>query len=188
MPKFQQNLVWLVGGLFAITVVAVLWANLFGSSDARDAFAKWGLVGVVGEVVALFVLITKGILGPRTYSVTLGPPERMEGFNFSRIGWDKDRCRALCAGLEVKVTPVRSAIGGSFEIVIPSEILAKTTETQPIELQLIDKKGYKWEVEPFHVFQRTVTLAYLEATEQQIIAAYSPEKKKDATGAQGATP
>jgi hypothetical protein len=187
VPKLQQNLVWLVGGLFALTVIAVLWANLVGSTDTRDAFARWGLLGVVGEVVALFVLITRGIVLPRTYSVTLGPPEDMPGFNFSRIAWDKDRCRALCAGLDMKVTPVRSAIGGSFEIVIPPEILAKTTETQPIELRLIDKKGYTWEVQSFHVFQRTVILEYMEQRDE-IIAAYSPEKKKDLNVARGAVP
>jgi hypothetical protein len=171
MSRIQRNLVFFLGALFTITLLAVIWANISGSDDVRANFARWGLGAVVLEAVVLFGLVTRVIFRQPIYTITLAPPTDMPGFNVSRISWDREHCIALCAGKKFKINPVLGAMGASFEVRLPPSIFEKITDTEPVELQLVDRNGHRWEVRPFFVFQRPIALSYLDKREQ-VIATY----------------
>src|SRR5258708_7136807 len=85
MTKAQRNVLILLGTLVAITLLSVIWANVFSHNDEiKDNFAKWGLGAVVAEIIGLFVFVVRGIFRQRTYTITLGPPKDMPGFDVSR--------------------------------------------------------------------------------------------------------
>jgi hypothetical protein len=102
------------------------------------------------------------------YTITLGPPDDMQNLSLARISWDLDKCIVRCADTEVNVKP---AFGhGGFEVRLPPKVLAKISDTETLQLQLVDRKGLQWEVRPF--FLRTVvSLSYL-CSEDDVKAAY----------------
>jgi hypothetical protein len=108
---------------------------------------------------------------PPQYTITLAPPKDMQGLDVSRLAWERDKCFALCAGKEFKVRPVLGAMGASFEVRLAGEIFDVINDVEPVELQLVDRKGNRWETSPFFVYQQSVALSYIEEKEK-IIASY----------------
>jgi Domain of unknown function (DUF4062) len=104
------------------------------------------------------------------YAITLAPPRDMPGFDVSRLDWDRDKCFAIFGERKFRVRPVLSG-GASFEIRLGREIVEAINDEEPMELELVDKRGHHWETRPFFVNQQSVALSYLDDRED-IIASY----------------
>ena len=108
---------------------------------------------------------------PSRYTITLAPPRDMAGLDVSRLVWDREKCFALCGGREFRVRPVLGATGASFEVRLAGEIFEVINDVEPVELQLVDRMGHRWETNSFYVYQQSVALAYRDSKEE-IIASY----------------
>jgi len=153
-------------GFFALVVLVVEAAIgvLAATSEKADRapliFGMIGVLALVILIVALLAFFRKDIFDKRlthSYSIVLSPDVDLAGFDIGGISWDAGRCFLNYAGKKALVRPVRGPVAGT-EIRIPSEVLTQLSDVEPIDIELIDRKGLKWEVPPFFVYQRSVRM------------------------------
>jgi hypothetical protein len=168
--------------LIALVIEGTLAVFATRASGANLTVLIYGMVGsLVLMILVVFVLLVfdrdivlKSISTSAApdfrqliYTVTLAPPKEMPFF-LTRVAWDHKQCFVRCADTTV---PVRPAFGhGGYEVRLPSKILSKMTNTEPIELSLVDKKGLHWEVRPF-LLRTEVPLICME-TDATVVASY----------------
>ena len=70
------------------------------------------------------------------------------------------------------IIPAKTLSGQTFEIKLPDGLYDQVGEKKTIEMNLTDKKGNKWEVKPFYLFQRQVELSPLDEDKQKMLADY----------------
>jgi hypothetical protein len=160
--------------LVVLTVLAVLGAGLGLFPAAKDSLTRWGPVGALAEIIALFGFVTKALFSKQTghrLSLLLGPPMELRDFDITRIQWADKDCTVRAGKKRQPVTLVPSRAGGSFRIQLPNGFLESIDSQQPIELLLRDDKGNRWCVRPFFPSENMVPLFLLES-EQKIIADY----------------
>jgi hypothetical protein len=137
-------------------------------------FCKMGMAGVIGEIIALFIFVTNHVFSNNTYSIIIGPPSNLPGFDITQIPWDFDKCYINFSGKRKLVRPALAAVGLNFEVRLPSEVLETITDTEPVDFEFIDKHGIRWEIRPFYIFQRSVPLVHV-GNKNQIIDTISLE-------------
>jgi len=160
--------------LVILTVLAVLGAGLGLFPDAKDSLTKWGPVGALAEIIALFGFVTRALFSKQAghqLSLLLGPPAELTDIDITRIQWAEKDCIVRAGKKRQPVTLVPSRAGGSFRIQLPSGFLESIDSQQPIDLQLMDGKGNRWCVRPFFPSENMVPLFLLES-EEKIIADY----------------
>jgi hypothetical protein len=160
--------------LVVLTVLAVLAAGLGLFPAAKESLTKWGPVGALGQIIALFIFVTKILFSKqdgRRVSLLLGPPTEFPDLDITRILWSDEECLVRAGKRRQRVTLVPARAGGSFRIQMPNGFLESVDSQQPIELLLKDAKGNRWCVRPFFPSENMVPLFLLE-TEEKIIADY----------------
>ena len=145
--------------LLLLTIVitgAVLAANLglFGESEIVRNFANWGLVPILGGIVAAYVAITRGFFAKvRRLRVSLG----FEGKNPGEVALDPGRCKYQLLdedGKDVgRGTVIPVAEGQGWECTLPP----KAGEAYFVILTLQDSGGTTWRVGPFYTFRTSQT-------------------------------
>ena len=107
------------------------------------------------------------------YSLLIGPPENLRSFDITLINWDNDACFLVCGGSKEKIGLVRSRVGPTFRVNIPYKLLEKARE-EAIALDLKDRKGNRWEVRSFYLYENLLPLSLVESIEK-IIHDYGEE-------------
>src|SRR4051794_26739043 len=94
MSRIRALLLIFLCILVSVTVLAVLAANtgLLGQTNVVLNFAKFGMAGVVAEIIALFIFVTKALFRQPVYSIVIGPPNEIPGFDITRISSDNKKC------------------------------------------------------------------------------------------------
>lgn len=174
MSDTRQYLLAFLCLLILLTVLAVLAANMgwLDGTPQVEAFAKWGLGVVLAEIMALFVFVTRNVFRQPTYSLMLSAPTDLPGLDVMRISWDRDKCFVSYGDKKVNVKPAFEGV--NFEIRLPPKIIDKITDTDAVEVELVDKKGNRWVTQSVFLFRRTMSLIYLESRET-IIKSYEVE-------------
>jgi len=101
------------------------------------------------------------------YSVLVGPPEDMPDLDVAIIEWDDAQCFLIGVGIKLKepITLVPTRLGPTFRVQIPERVLDQLRPEYPLELQLKDRKGHRWRVRRFFIFENLLPLAFAEAKE-----------------------
>jgi len=108
------------------------------------------------------------------YSLYVGPPEELQNLDITLISWD-DQCFLVShtLNLKEKITLVRSRVGPSFRVEIPPKVVKKVKD-EAVTLELKDRKGNRWEVDYFYLYENLLPLSLVESKEQ-IIQDYGGE-------------
>ena len=109
------------------------------------------------------------------YSLSIGPPENLRNLDITLIKWDDDACFLVCGDLKEKISLVRARVGPSCRVNIPPKVLEKVKE-EPVALDLKDKKGNRWEVRSFYLYENLIPLSLVEST-AKIIDDYGEENQ-----------
>jgi hypothetical protein len=96
------------------------------------------------------------------YSLLIGPPENLRDLDITLISWDGDGCFLLSGDLKEKISLIRSKVGPTFRVNLPQAILDKIKE-EVIALELKDRKGNRWEVRSFYLYENLVPLSLVES-------------------------
>jgi hypothetical protein len=107
------------------------------------------------------------------YSLLIGPPENLRNFDITLINWDNDACVLVCGELREKIGLVRARVGPTFRVNIPHKLLEKVRE-EAVTLDLKDKKGNRWEVRSFYLYENLLPLSLVESIEK-IVKDYGEE-------------
>jgi len=107
------------------------------------------------------------------YSLLIGPPENLRDLDITLINWDGDNCFLISGGLKEKINLIRSKVGPTFRVNIPPSTLDKIKE-DVIALELKDRKGNRWEVRSFYLYENLVPLSLVESR-TKIIQDYGEE-------------
>jgi hypothetical protein len=171
MSRPQYLVLVALTALVVLTVLAVLGAGLGLFPEAKESLTKWGPVGALAEIIALFSFVTKALFSRVGLALLLGPPRELPDFDITRIEWAEEDCvvRAGEKRERVKLVPARA--GGSFRVQLPHGFLDTVDGQQAIELSLKDAKGNRWSVRPFFPLENMVPL-FLVESEEKIIADY----------------
>lgn len=162
MNSTQRYTLIFLCALVFLTVVAVL-AAVFGiwifdkESETTKAFAQYGQVAVLGEIIGLFAIVTRWVFSQRSgaYSLVISPHSEWSHLD---LAWDVNNCYLKFRDQTVRVSPVLSLVGEAWEIRLPSEVFEKIQPTEAPVLILTDKKGNQWEGGPFYLFQRQLSV------------------------------
>lgn len=159
----QRNLLIFICVLVLVTLVAVLLAT-FGPirNNVTDSLAKYGQIAVLGEIIAIFVVVSKNVFSPTTgaYSLVISmDPQWLE----LDVDWDVNKCSLRFGDSELSVKPALSPLGPGWEIKLPSNEFKKVRDTDVGELFLTDSKGNRWEGSAFYFFQRQINVRTLES-------------------------
>lgn len=157
--KSQKFLLFTVAGLTILTVLAVLFSNLFEMGDIN--FRKWGLAAVLAEIVGLFVLIVKMSFKSRQINVFLAMPDELKEYTNS-INWDSNSCYIVLSGKKEKVKLTKSDVGPGFKVYFNQDLLGQIFESEILEFELMELNGNKWRVGPFNLNDFTRNLEFLE--------------------------
>jgi hypothetical protein len=161
MSTLTRPAFYVLSVVVLFTVAAVLAANLgfLPSSDVTAHFAKWGLAGVLAEMIALFGLIIRAALKGQQFALAVSLPPKLREIDISEIVWNTQKCVVIYGkGKEATITPVLSRETGTFYIPIPSKVLELSGATETIELKLTDTTNLVWNIKPFYLFYRSETL------------------------------
>ena len=159
MDTAQRNLLIFLCSLVLLTVIAVLAAT-FGfpvRSDTTETFAKWGQAAVLGEIVALFLLIARNIFSDKggAFSLVVSPKPEWSSLD---LAWKNDACFIRFGTEKFPVYPALSPVGAAWEIRLPGNIYRRLKDTDVLELFLTDQKGNQWEGGAFFLFQKQLHL------------------------------
>lgn len=172
MRTSQLIILATLSGLVVLTVVAVLAANfgLLGPEAAQSPLARWGLAGVLGELVALYVLIGRLVFEKRReITVEIGPPRELPNLDISQIEWVKQDCfLETWEGTKVSIGLVPSQVGPSLRVELPTNVGNILATDKYVELMLKDKKGNTWQVKPFRTWETLRPLAICKPLEKII--------------------
>jgi hypothetical protein len=106
------------------------------------------------------------------YSLLIGPPENLRNLDVTLINWD-EQCFLVARRVREQITLVRSRVGPTFRVEIPPKLVQKVKD-EPVALELKDRKGNRWEVESFYMFENLLPLSLVES-KQKIIRDYGEE-------------
>ena len=142
---------------------------------------------VVGMIALMFFVVTvvaflaysgRGLFSPggqggeltktSRYSLLVGPPEDMPELDIAVIDWDDSECFIVGNKLREQITLVPTRVGPSFRVQIPQQVLDNLEPEHPLELQLKDKKGHRWRVRRFFIFENLLPLSWTEDRESII--------------------
>ena len=149
MGKTKRNLLIFLCGLVFLTVVAVLVANFIPEpGDTTKDFAKWGSFAVLGEILALFVLVTRTAIGrsASAFTIVLDRPREAEwaDLNVKDIVWDEKKCIMLLGNESIPITPAHMEGSGDWVIKLSSDLYGNISETDVIDLILVDDGENIW--------------------------------------------
>ena len=167
--------------LVVLTVLAVLGAGLGLFPSAKDSLTKWGPVGALAEIIALFGFVKKTLFSKQDghgnrLSLLLGPPTEFPDLDITRIQWSDEDCIVRAGKKRQRVALVPARAGGSFRIQLPNGFLESIDGQQPIEFLLKDTKGNRWCIRPFFPSENMVPLFLIES-EEKIIADYRDQDR-----------
>lgn len=160
MEKARIATIFVLLALLVLTALAVLGANLnfFGAATRDSAFAKWGITGVLAEIVALCWFLVKFLFKESRLALLVCLPSELAAQEIRLIEWDEDECFILGAKLREKVKLIPSPVGPSLRVHFPPRILDLLKDEEFLELQLRDMNGNRWEVKRFYPFENVHTL------------------------------
>jgi hypothetical protein len=124
------------------------------------------VVGIVGFL--LYSGRVRDLLGiaepfkSSRYSLLVGPPKDMPDFDVAAIDWDDSECFLVGTKLKEQITLVPTRVGPSFRVEIPQRVFDKLGPEDSLELQLKDKKGHRWRVKRFFIFENLLPLSWGE--------------------------
>jgi hypothetical protein len=174
----RDIILWTLVFTVVLTVLAVLAAALgFIQSEQAALLAKWGMVGVLGEIIALFVYVSKWTLRERKPSLILVAPRippSLRHLDIARIDWSRDSCYIVFGSVRERIQLIPDPIGSAFRVQIPDGVMEKLKDDDVLELQLLDTKGNSWHVRPFLLFQSQLSLS-THAKIDKIISDYGDE-------------
>lgn len=107
------------------------------------------------------------------YSLLIGPPERLPNLDITLINWDNDGCFLISGNLREPIRLVPSRKGPTFSVNAPPKVLNKVKD-EALALELKDRKGNRWEVRSFYLYENLLPLSLVESKEK-IIQDYSQE-------------
>jgi hypothetical protein len=158
-------------------VIGLLAAFVPASERGSIMIYMIGILALLVVVVAglacfrIDALMGKRINSDRTYSVVISAPTSLADLDIERIAWDREKCYLCYGNRKEKINPVFGAVGLGLEVRISSPVLDAISHTEPVDLQFVDRLGFRWEVAPFYIYQRTVRLRCL-SKEREVILAY----------------
>ena len=127
-----SSLLYFVAILTTLTAIAVLACNVFPNYFTKtEQFAKWGLGGVLAEIIGLFVLLTKNSTKEKRIIVNLSFSEDYKAtYTVNKIIWNPDLCFAKAGAMKEKIQLIRSQeiqilIGDNFLLLKKSHPLIK---------------------------------------------------------------
>jgi hypothetical protein len=158
---------------FFVLVVLIVESILgilvgFGEVGEKTVLIKWMFILIfvlVGIVAALAFFRPEALSGIRyqssniKYSLLVGQPENMPSFDITLIDWNEDECFVVCTNLREKIALIPSRVGPSFRVHIPGNVLDKIKTDEAISLELKDRKGNRWKVKPFYLFENLLPLS-----------------------------
>jgi len=156
------------------TVAAVLWVNLgFAGPEAQKGnFATWGTAAVLGEIVALFVLIGRSVWLPKPrLSIQILPPQDFPAVRPGRFIWNDQKCFVRSTNVDKQVRLINSNIGQAWTVYIPQDILNQIADKEYIEFYFEDSNGHEWAAGPFLKNEYVLPLICLD--EEKTKAAYA---------------
>lgn len=109
------------------------------------------------------------------YSLLIGPPDNLRNLDITLINWDNSGCFLLCGELREGISLVRSRVGPMYRVNIPPAVLEKVKE-EAVSLELMDKKGNRWEVRSFYLYENLLPLSLVESM-TKIIQDYGEENQ-----------
>lgn len=171
--------------VLVVLVVEVVFGVVASLREGQDrTYLVIGMIALMFFVVAIVAFLlysgrgqellrarSEGDTKSSRYSLLLGPPEDMPEFDIAMIEWDDSECFIIGTKLKEQITLVPSRVGPSFEIKIPRRVLDDLEPEDPVEIQLKDKKGHRWKVKRFFIFQNLVRLSWAEER-AKILEAY----------------
>ena len=148
----KRHIFFLLSALTALTVVAVLVANVFEIGDPN--FRKWGLAAVLGEIIGLFVMAVRTSFKHQPINVNLSLPEEWHG-EFGKLQWDSANCFVLAGDIKEKISLAESDIGPAFTAQLSATFIGNLADHQLVHFELADSQGRSWRVGPFRLHERT---------------------------------
>lgn len=167
--------------LVVLIVEAILGTVAFTLEVGADR--TFVIRAMIVLIFALVVIVTSlalwrpGILAGKDpesetkYSLLIGPPEDLRNLDVTLIYWDESFL--VARGVREQITLVRSRVGPTFRVEIPPKLVQKVKD-EPVALDLKDRKGNRWEVENFYMFENLLPLSLVES-KQKIIQDYGEE-------------
>ena len=177
MNKRRDLILIILVLLVLLTALAVLAANLGWIKSASPAFAQWGMAGVLAEIVALFVYVSKWTFKERKPAVILVAPKsptQLQSLDITRIDWVQKECFILSGQIKEPIRVVPDPVGTAFRVFLPDGLIEKLKDDDVVELELKDMKGNSWHVRPFLPFQTLMPLS-TRTSIAKIIADYGDE-------------
>jgi hypothetical protein len=161
--------------VLVVLVVEVVFGIIAGLQQGPDrTYLIVGMIFLMFFVVAIVGVLAylgKG-LGQNDFSGRLSllvlPPEDMPELDVAAIDWNDAECFILSDKMKEPITLVPSRVGPSFRVEIPRQIIRKLELAHPVELQLKDKRGYRWRVKRFFVLENLVHLSCLDDREKVV--------------------
>jgi hypothetical protein len=157
--KDQKLLLYTITVLTVLTVIAVLFSNLFEFGDL--GFRKWGLAAVLAEIIGLFVLIVKTSFKQKQINIFFAVPDNLH-YYANNLSWDNNCCFIILGERKEKIKLTKTDIGPSFKVHFSADILCQLMEFEIFEFELKELNGNKWRVGPFNLYDRTRNLECLE--------------------------
>lgn len=172
---------------FFVLVVLIVEAMLGVFTFKLDGVERFSVIQYMIVLVFLLVLIVAAIAVWRPqafsgkerqykeskYSLLVGPPAKLPNLNVTLINWDNDACFLVYGDLKEKIALVPSRIGPTFRVNIPPKLLERV-ENDAVALELRDKRGNRWEVRNFYLYENLLPLSLCENVEK-IIQDYGEE-------------
>jgi hypothetical protein len=177
--------------VLVVLVVEVVFGIIAGLQSGPDrTYLVVGMILLMFFVVAVVAFLAykgKGLALPQKqerdsitapkFLLLVGPPEDMPDLDITMIEWDDDECFVLGNKLKELITLVPSKVGPSFRVQMPRQLVEKLEPDYPLELQLKDKKGHRWRVKRFFMFENLLPLHCID--DRKIIAREYGEGSSD---------
>jgi TIR domain len=171
----RRDFVFVVFGTLAAVLIGIFFIFLVNQSSVGNS-GSLTLVFMVGILLALIALVCILVFFTRehkpspksVYSVVISA-DKLPDLDIAQITWNSQQCFLNYSGKKKAVVPVLGR-GGAFEIRLPG-FLDEISHTEPVDIELVDMKGFRWQIRPFYVYQTSVSLVCL-SNKTQVLAAY----------------
>jgi hypothetical protein len=136
-----------------------------------------GVLVLLILVVAFLAYVRPWVLtGVRTeYTVVIAPSAKLTGIDMTQISWNAEKCFLNSSGKKSPVVPVLGPLSPNFAIKIDPAILTEISGSKPLDMELVDKKGFRWEIRPFYIYQTSVEIFCL-ADAADVLDAYGDQQ------------
>jgi hypothetical protein len=172
--------------LVVLVVEAVIGALAAYSPQDRGIIILYMIVILVLLIVVVSALAffrPEALSGRRAgpslrsaYSVVISRPEKLPEFDISQISWDPNKCFLNYSGKKRSVVPAPGLVGPGFEVRLPPDLMEEISHTEPIDIELVDMKGFRWQIRPFYVYQTSVKLVCL-SNRATLLEAYGGDEQ-----------